>query len=169
MDAGRTAADRFSAPLFQEALTDFITSGEFERYLRRAGARNAARRRALIGALRQHFGERVEIAGENTGVHLVVWLNDVRPRDLDAIIGRAPVIRDTPVDVIADVHARRYVPGSVGIAAAGSVDPHVVVIEARRAAQADTVAAVIPIGTHTGFDRPKPALDRYDQLLENTP
>ena len=87
--AAKWAADRFSAPLFQEALTDFITSGQFERYLRRAGARNAARRRALIGALRQHFGERVEIAGENTGVHLVVWLNDVRPRDLDAIIARA--------------------------------------------------------------------------------
>ena len=27
------------------------------------------------------------------------------------IIGRAPVIRDTPIDVIADFHARRYVPG----------------------------------------------------------
>ena len=26
------------------------------------------------------------------------------------IIGRAPVIRDTPIDVIADFHARRYVP-----------------------------------------------------------
>jgi predicted Zn-dependent peptidase len=38
------------------------------------------------------------------------------------IIGRAPVIRDTPVDVIADFHARRYVPGAVVIAAAGSVD-----------------------------------------------
>ena len=38
------------------------------------------------------------------------------------IIGRAPVIRDTPIDVIADFHARRYVPGSVVIAAAGSVD-----------------------------------------------
>jgi predicted Zn-dependent peptidase len=38
------------------------------------------------------------------------------------IIGRAPVIRDTPVDVIADFHARRYVPRSVVIAAAGSVD-----------------------------------------------
>ena len=35
------------------------------------------------------------------------------------IIGRAPVIRDTPIDVIADFHARRYVPGSVVIAAAG--------------------------------------------------
>ena len=38
------------------------------------------------------------------------------------IIGRAPVIRDTPIDVIADFHARRYVPGTVVIAAAGSVD-----------------------------------------------
>jgi len=39
--------------------------------------------------LRQHFGDRVEIAGENTGVHLVVWLKDVPPRDLAAVIARA--------------------------------------------------------------------------------
>src|SRR4051794_12276476 len=38
------------------------------------------------------------------------------------IIGRARVIGDTPVDVIAAFHARRYVPRSVVIAAAGSVD-----------------------------------------------
>jgi predicted Zn-dependent peptidase len=38
------------------------------------------------------------------------------------IIGRAPVIRDTPVEDIAAFHAARYVPGSVVIAAAGSVD-----------------------------------------------
>ncbi len=87
--AAKWAADRFSALLAQEALTDFITSGQFERYLRRAGARNASRRRALIEALRRHFGRRVEIAGENTGVHLVVWFNDLRPRDLDAVIARA--------------------------------------------------------------------------------
>ena len=87
--AAKWATDRFSATLAQEALTDFITTGQFERYLRRAGKRNAARRRALIGALRQHFGDRVEIAGENTGVHLVVWLKDVRPRDLAAVIARA--------------------------------------------------------------------------------
>ena len=43
------------------------------------------------------------------------------------IIGRAPVIRDTPIDVIADFHARRYVPGSVVIAAAGSVDHDAIV------------------------------------------
>jgi len=53
--------------------------------------------------------------------------------------------------------------------AAGSVDAQVVLIEARRAAHTDTVAPVIPIGTHPGFDRAKPSLDHYDQLLENTP
>jgi len=53
--AAKWATDRFSATLPQEALTDFITTGQFERYLRRAGNRNAARRHALIGALRQHF------------------------------------------------------------------------------------------------------------------
>ena len=31
----------------------------------------------------------MEIAGENTGVHLVVWLNDVPPRDLPAVLARA--------------------------------------------------------------------------------
>lgn len=87
--AAKWATDRFSATLAQEALTDFITTGQFERYLRRAGNRNAARRRALISTLRQHFGDRMEIAGENTGVHLVVWLNDVRPRDLAGVIARA--------------------------------------------------------------------------------
>jgi len=87
--AAKWVADRFSVPLYQEALAELITSGQYERHLRRAGARNAGRRRALISALREHFGMRVDIAGENTGVHLVVWLNDVPPRELGAFIGRA--------------------------------------------------------------------------------
>jgi predicted Zn-dependent peptidase len=48
------------------------------------------------------------------------------------IIGRAPVIRDTPVDAIAAFHAARYVPGSVVVAAAGSVDHDQVVELAER-------------------------------------
>ena len=87
--AAKWVADRFSTLLPQAALAQFIASGQFERYLRRAGLRNAAKRRTLIGALQQHFGERIEIAGENTGVHLVVWFKDVRPQQLDALIGRA--------------------------------------------------------------------------------
>ncbi|MEA2291059.1 MAG: hypothetical protein QOF17_79 [Solirubrobacteraceae bacterium] len=48
------------------------------------------------------------------------------------IIGRAPVIRETPVDRISAFHARRYVPGSVVVAAAGSVDHDAVVELATR-------------------------------------
>ena len=48
------------------------------------------------------------------------------------IIGRAPVIRDTPVDRIAAFHARRYVPASVVVAAAGSVDHDEIVALAER-------------------------------------
>jgi predicted Zn-dependent peptidase len=39
-----------------------------------------------------------------------------------AIIGRAPVIADTPVPEIARFHASRYMPGNIVIAAAGAVD-----------------------------------------------
>ena len=49
-----------------------------------------------------------------------------------AIIGRAPVVADTPIDQIAAFHARRYVPRSVVIAAAGSVDHDAVVELATR-------------------------------------
>ena len=48
------------------------------------------------------------------------------------IIGRAPVIRDTPVEQIAAFHARRYVPASVVVAAAGSVDHDQIVELAER-------------------------------------
>jgi predicted Zn-dependent peptidase len=51
------------------------------------------------------------------------------------IIGRAPVIRDTPVDQIAEYHSRRYVPRQVVIAAAGSVDHDAVVALAERTAR----------------------------------
>lgn len=82
-------ADRYSAILGQEALTDFIITGKFERYLRRTSLRNARRRQVLIKTLQQCFGSRIEIAGENAGVHLLVWLNDVAPNGLHRIIAKA--------------------------------------------------------------------------------
>ncbi len=44
-----------------------------------------------------------------------------------SIIGRAPVIADTPVDVIRAFHAARYVPSRVVVAAAGSIDHDAIV------------------------------------------
>jgi GntR family transcriptional regulator/MocR family aminotransferase len=82
-------ADRYTAMLGQEVLAEFVASGHFERYLRRACHRNAARRQVLIESLERHLGDRVEITGDNAGVHLMVWLNDMKPRDLPSIIARA--------------------------------------------------------------------------------
>ena len=60
------------------------------------------------------------------------------------IIGRAPVIRDTPVEEISAFHARRYVPGSVVIAAAGSVDHDAIVELAERTLDGVREAAARP-------------------------
>ena len=65
----------------------------------------------------------------STGVSRITG---ARPMIGRPIIGRAPVIRDTPIDVIAAFHARRYVPRSVVIAAAGSVDHDAIVDLAQR-------------------------------------
>ncbi len=82
-------ADRYTPTLAQEALTDFITDGHFERYLRRASARNATRRQVLIESLQKYFGTRVEIAGENAGVHLLAWINDLKAREVGSVMARA--------------------------------------------------------------------------------
>jgi len=48
------------------------------------------RRRALLDAIGRHLGDRVEVSGTEAGLHLVLWLRDVRPgRSVDALIGRA--------------------------------------------------------------------------------
>ena len=87
--AMKFVTDRFTETLAQETLTEFITSGQFERHLRRLGARNAGRRRVLLEALHQLFGSRIEIAGRDAGVHVQVWLNDVAPAAVGGLIARA--------------------------------------------------------------------------------
>ena len=63
------------------------------------------------------------------------------------------------------IDANAIVAGMDAALAAGVVDAEVVLIEARRSAE-NTDAQVIPIGTHTRFDRPEPTIDHYDDLLE---
>ncbi|MBV9193726.1 MAG: insulinase family protein [Solirubrobacterales bacterium] len=63
-----------------------------------------------------------------------------------AIIGRAPVIANTPVEEIARFHAARYVPGNVVIAAAGAVDHEAMVaLTEERVAGAATARSGPPI------------------------
>jgi predicted Zn-dependent peptidase len=58
-----------------------------------------------------------------------------------AIIGRAPVIAETPVPEIAAFHARRYTPSNIVIAAAGAIDhDRLVELAAERVPQAAAMA-----------------------------
>jgi GntR family transcriptional regulator/MocR family aminotransferase len=65
--------DRHTATLEQETLAEFITSGLYERHLRRVRRRNAARREALRDAIDKYLGDRVEVTGYGAGAHVALW------------------------------------------------------------------------------------------------
>ena len=71
--ASKWLSDRHSPVLEQAALARLLEEGWFERHVRRTRNRNARRRQALLGSLAEVFGERIQVAGTNAGVHLVVW------------------------------------------------------------------------------------------------
>jgi GntR family transcriptional regulator / MocR family aminotransferase len=81
--------DRHAPTFEQEVLADFLAGGQFERHVRRARARNAARRAAMIDAFRQELADRVDIAGANAGLHMVVWLRGVAAASVDDLVARA--------------------------------------------------------------------------------
>ena len=62
---------------------------------------------------------------------------------------------------------RAFLSGIERALAVGSVDPEVVVVEARRAAD-DRSGVVVAIGVLSRFDRPVPTLDACDALLEES-
>ncbi len=64
-----------------------------------------------------------------------------------SIIGRAPVIAETPVEAIRAFHAARYVPGRIVIAAAGSIDHEAVL----------RLAEAMPLSTNGGGITPESA------------
>jgi GntR family transcriptional regulator / MocR family aminotransferase len=45
----------------------------YERNLRHVRRRNAGRRSALLAAIRDNLGDRVEVTGDGAGAHIVLW------------------------------------------------------------------------------------------------
>lgn len=72
----RVATDIFPPYLVQEVLTDFITSGQFARHIRRMRALYKSRYFALVESLRSEFGDSIKIQGAEAGMHLSVLLPD---------------------------------------------------------------------------------------------
>jgi GntR family transcriptional regulator / MocR family aminotransferase len=87
--AAKWLADRHTPTLEQSVLAEFIRHGDFERHLRRARTRNAARRAALLDAVATSLAGRTEIAGANAGVHLVLWLIGLSSGALPRLVARA--------------------------------------------------------------------------------
>lgn len=86
--AAKRLSDRHAPLLEQDAVADLIASGAYERHIRRTRRRNAARREALLDALRTELGARVTIAGTDAGLHLIVWCHDVPRHSEDSLIAR---------------------------------------------------------------------------------
>jgi GntR family transcriptional regulator/MocR family aminotransferase len=71
--AAKWLADQHSAILEQQTLAEFITSGLYERHLRRLRRRNAERREALLSAFHDYLSGRVELSGDGSGTHVILW------------------------------------------------------------------------------------------------
>jgi GntR family transcriptional regulator/MocR family aminotransferase len=86
--------DRHTATLEQETLAEFITSGLYERHLRRVRRRNAARRATLRDAVGKYLGQRVEVTGFGAGAHVALW---PRTRVAEASVIERAAARDVAV------------------------------------------------------------------------
>jgi GntR family transcriptional regulator/MocR family aminotransferase len=71
--AAKWLCDRHTATLEQETLGEFISSGMYERYLRQVRRRNTSRREVLLNSINQYVGDRVDVTGDGSGAHLVLW------------------------------------------------------------------------------------------------
>jgi len=71
--AGKWLSDRHTAALEQETLSQFISSGLYERHLRSLRRRTAARREVLLHSLAKYLGARVDVTGDGAGAHIVLW------------------------------------------------------------------------------------------------
>lgn len=80
--------DRHTPLLEQEALAELLSSGAYERHIRSIRRRNAERRAALLQALAAECGTRLTVAGADTGLHVVAWLNGI-PAEREAAIVEA--------------------------------------------------------------------------------
>lgn len=97
--AARRAIDPAPPTLEQLATGQCILEGHYSRVLQVLHRRYDARRRRLLAALRDHFGSEVAIQGEQTGLHVVVWLPQFRKEAIAVLRDRA-VEQGVGVEVI---------------------------------------------------------------------
>lgn len=96
--------DRHTPLLEQEAFADLLASGAYERHVRSIRRRNAERRAVLLQALADNLGSSATVAGADTGLHVVIWIDGVAADRAPAIIeaARAAGVGLYPVSPLYD-------------------------------------------------------------------
>jgi GntR family transcriptional regulator/MocR family aminotransferase len=90
--SAKAVADRFTPPLLQAALTDFIEAGHFARHLRRMRELYAERRAALLAALASELAGVVTVVGASAGLELSLLLaHGVDDREVERDLAAAGV------------------------------------------------------------------------------
>ncbi|ACL63084.1 PLP-dependent aminotransferase family protein [Methylobacterium nodulans] len=81
--------DRHTPQLEQDALAELLASGAYERHVRSIRRKNTERRAVLLQALADELGPAVTIAGADTGLHVVAWINGVAADRERALVAAA--------------------------------------------------------------------------------
>ncbi|TPJ57345.1 PLP-dependent aminotransferase family protein [Mesorhizobium sp. B2-7-1] len=81
--------DRHAPMLEQDVLSELLASGAYERHVRSIRRKNAERRDILLRALSDRLGPQVTVAGADTGLHVVAWMNGIDAEREPAIIAAA--------------------------------------------------------------------------------
>ena len=82
-------ADMGCPAIEQAALAHFMSSGGFERHLRRVVRALRARRNALVNSLHQHASEALDLQDGHAGMHLVGWLKGRAAAHSQALVTHA--------------------------------------------------------------------------------
>jgi GntR family transcriptional regulator/MocR family aminotransferase len=77
--------DRGGSALLQQPVRDLMATGEYDRHISRMHRRYSARREVLTRELRRHLGSEIQIEGDGAGLHLIVWMPNSTPSQVDAL------------------------------------------------------------------------------------
>jgi GntR family transcriptional regulator/MocR family aminotransferase len=81
--------DRHAPVLEQRVLASLIESGTYERHVRRMRRENERRRVALLDAIARYLPKDVQVGGTSAGLHVVLWLPFLRPKDESGLVSEA--------------------------------------------------------------------------------
>lgn len=81
--------DRHAPVLEQRVLASLITSGTYERHVRRMRRENERRRAALLEAVACYLPKNAQVGGTAAGLHVVLWLPSLKPADEPSLVSAA--------------------------------------------------------------------------------